>query len=227
MLNSAFDRRAFLIGVLVSQQFTENLRYLLWQQSRTARRRRRVDEHGSAARELGDDRQEWLGLAMTWIGCDRARACELILGKGRPAELDEMNSVAVRNNHELEMIANHRLLKPPEILCWNIDYLFAGLPHGARGQFAQAIGIDVSTISRWRRGVARPTRNHITILREQFALDVGTDLESQPLFLSPTPVSMSQRRDWLKRRIDRMSPRELNELFPALHLLLGGDHAGD
>lgn len=189
-------------------QFTENLRYLVWEKASNAR-------------------DTWPGLVMTWIGCNRARARELIWGKGKPVDEDELEALANASGREVLMIADHRLLQPPEILRWNIDYLFAGLDHGSKGEFARAIGVDVSTISRWRRGVAKPSRAHITKLCEQFALDVGTDLESQPLFLSPTPVSLSQRRDWLKRRIEHLSPQELNELFPALRLLLGGDHAAD
>jgi hypothetical protein len=47
------------------------------------------------------------------------------------------------------------------------------------------------------------------------------NLEEHPLFLSPTPTSVASRREWIKTKIDQLSPSELHELFPAFHRLLG------
>lgn len=174
-----------------------------------------------------NQRDAWPKTVAVWVGCTPTRARELLWGVGKSADLVEMEALAENRNLVLDDLASKRLLSPKQVLANNIAYLFDGLDHGSKGDFARAIGVDVSTISRWRRGVAKPSRTHIQKLCEQFALDVGTDLESQPLFLSPTPVSLAQRRDWLKRRIEHLSPQELNELFPALRLLLGSDHAAD
>lgn len=188
--------------------FTENLRFLVWQRA-------------------ADNRDEWPRQAAALVGCDPARGRELLWEVGKPAEIAEMESLADRCELVLDEVASRRLFEPEQILANNIAYLFDGLDHGAKGTYARAIGVDVSTISRWRRCVAKPSRAHLTKLAEQFALDRGTDLESEPLFLSLTPVSLAQRRSWLKRQIDRITPQEMNDLFPALRLLLGGDRAAD
>jgi hypothetical protein len=46
------------------------------------------------------------------------------------------------------------------------------------------------------------------------------DLSTEPLFLSAAPVADVQRRQWLHTRIDRISVPRLQDLFPALDLLL-------
>ena len=122
---------------------------------------------------------------------------------------------------EEETILYARVLKTSEILFENINYLFDGLDHGMKGELAKAIGVDLSTISRWRRGKARPTRSHMDKLGVKFLLDPEVDLETQPLFLSPAPTSVSARRDWIKSKVDQLSPSELHELFPAFRRLLG------
>lgn len=199
------------------KQFTENLRFLVWKNTRKGRK------------ELGGqkERDAWPQTVATWMGCTLARGRELLWEIGNAAELAEMEALAENRNLILDEIASKRLLKSEEILANNVAYLFDGLDHGSKGDFAQAIGVDISTISRWRRCIAKPSRAHLNKLCEQFALDPGTDLESQPLFLSPMPVSLAQRRDWLKRQVDRLSPQEMNDLFPAPRLLLGGNHGGD
>lgn len=192
----------------MTNQFAENLRYLAWKKD---------PEH----------RERWPVLAASWIGCRAGRAHELIWGRGRSAQPEEIDAFAEACQREPDMVLHHRLVSSSEILSRNIDYLFDGLGHGTKGEFAQTIGVDVSTISRWRRGVAKPSREHIAKICEQFALDVGTNLEEQPLFLSPAPVSLSQRREWLKKKIDQLSPSEMSDLFPAFLRLLGSNDAAD
>jgi hypothetical protein len=56
-------------------------------------------------------------------------------------------------------------------------------------------------------------------------LSAGTDLEKEPLFLSPLPVSLRERKRWLHEQIDRIDTETLNDLFPALKRLLSTDEA--
>ncbi len=200
----------------MAKQFTENLRFLVWKDAGQGERKQSQKE-----------RDRWPQTVARWIGCTPARGRELLWEIGKPAQLEEMEALARYLDRILDEIASKRLLQPEEILAHNIAYLFDGLDHGSKGDFARAIGVDISTISRWRRLMAKPSRVHLTRLCEQFALDAGIDLESTPLFLSPTPVSLAQRRDWLKQKIEVLSPRDMSDLFPALRLLLGGSHAGD
>lgn len=190
----------------MTDNFAENLRFLLWKKE-PARR------------------EKWKGLVANWTGCDRQRTLEILRGS-KPSE-DEVRKIAVSVNLEADTLLYSKLLEPSEILSQNIDYLFAGLDHGSRGKYAEALEVDLSTVSRWRKGKARPTRSHLDKLRAKFLLGPEDDLENNPLFLSLTPISAGQRREWMKARIDQLTPAQLNELFPALRRLLGDEDATD
>ena len=184
----------------VINNFSENLRYMLWKRE-------------------PDHREKWRDLVASWACVDPFRALKLLHG-AEPTK-EEIKSVAKALNWEREMFLYSRLLKPREILFENINYLYEGLDHGMKGEYAIALDVDLSTISRWRRGKARPTRSHLNKLIAKFLLEPEVDLEDEPLFLSPTPISFEARREWIKTRIDRLSPAELHELFPAFRRLLG------
>lgn len=181
--------------------FTENLHYLLWSKEPA-------------------NRERWRDLLAGWARCDEVRSAALI--RGALPSPDELRNLGSLTEDDEERLRFSRLLKPDEILKRNIDYLFEGLDHGMKGEYAKVLEVDLSTISRWRRGRARPSRSHIRALAVKFVLDPDVDLEETPLFLSPVPVSLSQRREWLKTRIDRLPTEQLTALFPALQRLLGG-----
>ena len=190
--------------VPMSDYFTENLHFLLWSKEPA-------------------DRDRWRALLAGWAGCDEMRSSGLI--RGAFPNPRELRHLAEATGHDEEKLRLSRLLDAREILARNIDYLFAALDHGRKGEYARALDVDLSTISRWRRGKVRPSRSHVRGLATKFLLPAELDLEETPLFLSPTPVSASQRREWLKARIERLAPDQLAELFPALERLLGGADA--
>jgi len=183
-----------------SDYFKENLHFLLW------------------SKEPGK-RDRWRTILAVWAGCDEVRSAALIRGSfPTPSELRHLKSLTDDDEERLRFT---RLLDSNIILSCNIDYLFEGLDYGMKGQYAKSLEVDISTISRWRRGQVRPSRSHINALLSKFALSPEVDLEKTPLFLSPVPVSLAQRREWLKTRIERLPAEQLMELFPALQRLLG------
>ena len=184
----------------MAENFTENLRFFLW---------KKEPRH----------RERWPELVAGWADCSMPRARKLI--RGEPPTEQEIESLAANLSLEAEALRYTRVLKPSEILFRNIDYLFDGLDHGMKGKFAKALDVDLSTISRWRRGRARPTRSHLDKVEAKFLLEPEVDLEDEPLFLSPAPTSFEARREWIKTKIDQLSPTELHQLFPALRRLLG------
>lgn len=186
--------------IRVTTTFSENLRFMLWKRE-------------------PDHREKWRDLVSVWAGIDRVGASKLLHG-AEPKE-PEIQRLAETLNLEQETLLYTRMLKPSEILSHNIDYLFGGLDHGMKGEYATALDVDLSTISRWRRGKAKPTRSHVDKLGAKFLLEPDVDLEETPLFLSLTPSSVGARRDWIKTKIDQLSPTELHELFPAFRRLLG------
>lgn len=189
----------------MTTHFTENLKFLLWQKS-----------------ESGED---WQNRVTRWCQVDALRANQLL--HGEYPEDEEVAELARESQFEVEILMFQRLLKPGEILANNIRFLFDGLEHGEKGKFAAGIGVDVSTISRWRRGKLRPTSEHMRLLKQHFGLPPDIALDEVPLFLESRPVSHQQRREWLKTKIDKLSLKEMNDLFPALYRILRGDHAGN
>src|SRR4051812_11808609 len=99
----------------VTDNFSENLRYVLW---------KREPAH----------RQKWRDLVATWACVDPSRALKLLHG-AEPTE-DEIRRLADTLNLEQETLLYSRVLKPSEILFRNIDYLFDGLDHGMKGEYA-------------------------------------------------------------------------------------------
>jgi transcriptional regulator with XRE-family HTH domain len=180
--------------------FTENLHYLLW-----------------AKEEKSPDR--WRELLASWVGCDGFRSLALLRGAFPSPE--ELKNLKASTGIDEETLRFTRLLKPDEILWRNIDYLFGGLEHGKVKEFVENLGVDASTVSRWRRGIVRPSRSHVMALAGRFSLSADTNLEETPLFLSRIPISTLQRREWLKSKLDRLPSLQLNEFFPALSRLLG------
>jgi transcriptional regulator with XRE-family HTH domain len=190
----------FPTRIVVADNFNENLRFMVWKRE-------------------PNRRENWRGLIANWAEIDQSRALSLIHG-AKPSE-QEIRRISDKLNLEQETLLYSRVLNSSEILFRNIDYLFDGLDHGLKGEYAESLGVDLSTVSRWRRGKARPTRFHLHKLCAKFLIEPDVDLEEIPLFLAPMPISLGARRQWLKAKIDGLSPTEMNELFPALRRLLG------
>lgn len=189
-----------------TKQLAENLRYLLW-------------------KKHGQSRECWIADVRRWFGCSSEMACELLTnGHGRSIDSAVvLETLVSQTNISDQELAHEQLLPEQEILANNIDCLFAELGHGRRAEVANEIGVDVSTISRWRRGKLKPSAERLQRLQSLFGLSDSINLRRDPLFLSIFPISESQRREWLKNQIGRLPPDDLNALFPALQRLLGGD----
>jgi hypothetical protein len=54
-------------------------------------------------------------------------------------------------------------------------------------------------------------------------LNRDVDLERDPLFLSPYPLTERDQRRWLREQIDRLDAETLRVLFPAFKRLLRED----
>lgn len=103
----------------------------------------------------------------------------------------------------------------------NLSSLIDLLPHGEKKRFAEKLGVDATTISRWKNGAQRPTKRKLAAIVRYFGLPDETVLTSDPIFLSAGPVGTSEKRLWLHRRIDKLDGGILQGLFPAFARLLG------
>lgn len=139
---------------------------------------------------------------------------------GEPPSHAEMVEVANACHCSIEDIAYGDPLDGVNVLAENIRFLVDSLPHGGQRELANAIEIDETTVSRWKTGAVRPTKARQDRLREYFQLPTGTDLTSDPLFLTLDPVGGFAKRAWVLKRVGEIEVRELEGLFPALWKLL-------
>ncbi|MCP4542406.1 MAG: hypothetical protein GY832_35230 [Chloroflexi bacterium] len=181
----------------MSNQTSENLKYLLWHE--------------------GVDRKDWPEQLADWADCDQHRAKTLLKG----AELlpDEQEQIAERANVTEEDLQFKRLVERVDIFQENLRYLFDSLEHGEGKVLATGTGADKNTVSRWRTEKQRPQKPNQVALCHFFGLPSDTDLEDDPIFLSMSPISDRRRREWLRERIDLLDAAELQDLFPALERL--------
>ena len=124
---------------------------------------------------------------------------------------------------DLERFKNQEIWKKAEenkILEWNLTYLFDGLLHGEKKKFAEQVGVNATTISRWKKGTQQPTKKKTAAILEYFNLPESTNLKAEPLFFSTMPIGEAETKKWLHEQIDKLSSSDLRELFPALERLL-------
>lgn len=179
---------------------TRNIRYLLWKQ--------------------GEERGSWEAKLSSWLGCTLERAIALLDGECKP--------LAAKEGELLSRLAG---LKPGElsgdipadqevdILTENIRFLISTLPHGEKKKFAEKLGIDVTTVSRWTRGTQRPTKKKSKQISNYFGLPPDTDLEVEEVFLWTEPIGESQIKSWISERVAQLDGKTLREMYPALKRL--------
>jgi transcriptional regulator with XRE-family HTH domain len=183
-----------MVGVI-----QRNLRYVLWRE--------------------GVDRRQWSAQLAAWLGSSMHRA-ELLMEEGSltHGEIERISDALGVDGGELlyrDLLEDAQV----DILCENLRYLIKSLPRGSQKKLARSLNVHHNTVSRWLKD-QRPERSKLMQLVVFFGLQPDTDLSSDPIFLSSTPISEMERKAWLKKSIDEMNPRKLNELFPALKLLL-------
>jgi transcriptional regulator with XRE-family HTH domain len=109
------------------------------------------------------------------------------------------------------------------VLAENLKYLFNSLEHGGKKQLARSFGVDPTTVSRWLAGTSEPQGPGMRQIVSHFGLPPDTDLRQDPVFLSLEPISFVEKRDWVRDRVDNLSQKELQQLYPALRRMLKGE----
>lgn len=176
----------------------DNLLYLLWR--------------------AGIPRDQWVDQLARWTNCYPFRAQELL--HGAEPQPDEQERLAGATGTPLEDLRYGNLLDHVDVLHENVRYLIDSVGRGGQKQIADKLGVHVTTVSRWYKNQQRPERAKVAELREYFGLPESVDLATEPLFLSPTPVTTLERKRWLQERIDHLGNDDIAELYPALERLL-------
>lgn len=180
----------------------KNLRYILWRA------------------EI--PRNAWIPRLAAALADGAKRAGELLRDSGDALTTTESSilskhfGVAGRSLQGKDLLS----VEGTNILSENIRYLLDSLPRGEKKELASTLGVDATTVSRWRSGASRPTRKKQADFAHYFGIPGYLDLETNPLFLSLEPVTTQESRMWLHERIDGLEGSTLSEIFPALKRLL-------
>jgi transcriptional regulator with XRE-family HTH domain len=109
------------------------------------------------------------------------------------------------------------------LLAENLKFLFDDLERGGKKKLAEFFDVDPTTISRWLAGASEPQGPGLRRLVSYFNLPMDTDLRRDAIFLSLEPVSSVAKRHWVRDRLDNISEKDLQELYPALRRMLEED----
>lgn len=190
----------------MSSQVSQNVRYLLW--------RKKVP------------REQWQSWLVGHTSLDQTVARTLIGGtladdRISPDQLRDL-ARAFELEDEGETLRFGDLVRNgTNTLQENLRFLFDSLGFGGKKVLAADLGIDPTTVSRWLNGTYEPQSPTLHHLVSRFGLPPETDLREDPIFLSAEPISYVERRRWLQKRIEALTPAEFRDLYPALRRMLG------
>lgn len=130
--------------------------------------------------------------------------------------------MAKRSGVRLKVLRSNNILVRDnvDVLSENVRFMINGLERRQKRAFALDIGVHPTTISKWLAGKIRPENPSQTAICRYFGFKTGVDLKVDPLFLSYSPVTITQRKRWLHDRVDEMTPATLADLYPALEKML-------
>lgn len=179
-----------------------NVRFLLWKK--------------------GVVRAEWPSRLAALLGWSEDAAERFLTGEIGALGDKELKSLARFGGVAASDFTAKDLLAAAELDLFheNLSFLIDLLPHGEKKRFAEKLGVDATTISRWKNGTQKPTKRKLAMVLRYFGQPDGTDLASVPVFLSAVPVGISEMRTWLHGRVDRLEADDLRNLFPAFARLL-------
>ena len=196
---------------LNDRQVSENVRFLLWQE-------------GTKPHQWPKRLRARLGTrlgAYYWTGPSGDSALRRLLFGDR-LEDTEIGDIAQSFELSEEDLRSGDLMREAgiDVLQENLRQLLGSLERGGKKQLAMELRLDPTTISRWLSAKSRPAAPTLAQLVRYFGLSTSTDLTIDAVFLSPDPQSITERKEWLRDRIDSMDADHLRELYPALQRLL-------
>lgn len=165
-------------------------------------------------------RGDWARLLASWLVCDERRADQIL--RGASATNAEMGKLRRKSGVGPDVLRKESLveLRNVDILSENLNYLIHGLGKGGKQLLAGRLNVHPTTVSAWLSAKQKPEKRHRIALVRYFGLPPGTDLATETIFLSPSPVAETERKRWLRERVRKLDVEALNKLFPALEKLL-------
>ncbi len=194
----------------------ENMRFLIWA---TKQRRRNSNQTYS------DYIEELSGKCH--IGTDRFRK---ILSGDASATSNEVENIKREFAHFDEEHA--RFLdtdylyresiedRKSELVQENILYLLNSIPWGNNQEFVEELGIQASTLTRWKNGAMKPSKYYQSKICKYFGVPDVDGLKTEFLFLGLSPTTVTEKKLHLKRLLDSIDREKLEAMYPAIVKLL-------
>ena len=107
-----------------------------------------------------------------------------------------------------------------ELIDKNLRYLLSSLEWGENTAFIEEIGVNPSTVTRWKQGTTKPDKESQLRICQFFGYPDTQILKTGLLFLGLVPVSSQQRKQLCKKMIDEMDKEAFEQIYPALRKLL-------
>jgi transcriptional regulator with XRE-family HTH domain len=193
--------------------FASNIRYLLWKTSPE------LPKLGYPA---------LVDYVAQACGIEAERFRRLALGYEPPSgrEVSAIRSQFEHLGYDLTMLETDDLFSEArkrerhELVDRSLAFMLGQIEHGRRMELAKSLGVDVSTLFRWKQGTHRPPAAKLTEICRAFGIADPENLVSDFLFLELEPISVRAKKEACKARIDAMDDGSFLDLYAGLMKLL-------
>lgn len=107
-----------------------------------------------------------------------------------------------------------------ELMDLNIQHLIHTIPYGQHQHFLESIGMNPSTLSRWKRQKTRPDTYAKEQIASYFGFESSDELMLSFLFLGVEPITDTHKKLYCQNRIDQMDNEAFGKIYPVLVKLL-------
>ena len=107
-----------------------------------------------------------------------------------------------------------------EIEIRNISYLINSLEQGETIKFVEKLGVNPSTVTRWKKGITHPDKDSREKICDYFGITNYRLLQYQFLFLGLEPVSTRQKKKAIIELIEKMDKADFEMIYPALNRMM-------
>jgi len=164
--------------------------------------------------------EKWASHLAKVATLDESEASEIIRGR-KPASR-EAESIAEAFDQEASQLQSAPLYGHGEwsILRENLRFLLDSLEEHTQKALAADLGKSQETVTRWVTQGTKPHPKNLRHLLSCFGLPTELNLETEPLFLSTTPVGGYAQKKWILDYIKKMPPEEITPVFEAIRRIL-------
>ena len=192
---------------------SDNLKVLIWQNQR----------------ELGNmSYKEYIALVARQCGIAPLHFHALILDREEVTSQEEemICSFFSDSGYDLTTIHTHFIFddlmerNKQNLIDKNIHYLVSNLDWGENNDFIKFIGVNSSTVFRWKQGKTRPDAKKQMQICQYFGFSDTNVLWRGFLFFDLEPLSYQQKLKCCKKMLDDMPKEEFERIYPAICKLL-------